>query len=580
MPSSIGVSTTNTNSAAVIPFTRVAGKANFDSEKYAGTWVVALKHECERVAVEVHILYTSAETGKHLNLTDIHNAITRVYHGHNVTSYPQYLALSQEKFNVDHDRLEVQGTAQIKITSKQDGNTFKIELFDGDNGVNVNQHVFFRGAETDNGRFYADVQRYAKAFSQKAMSDKFARLLTLWEYEHVGMITNLAHWYQLKSTGIIKSTLHGIEDIDAFALPVFLIDYWWGGAVRIVQQWHPATPDYDAPAYIDAIGMAALCVAVGPYTTVPDKRDTRNDQFDSWFDRGDCDKNAISGAALYTMLIKMTAADTKKISNLLARAIITQWKKTRGEAIILHLKTDTDTAHGKTAGKTGDPSAWAGHCTMMITEKGWTPGKPLCKSLFGEMTRATAPHVLSPALSHCTFEQAYSRLARSVNAPTFQSIAGQGEIKVLNTDIYPEVAQFLTSKACFIMCYKNSKFPSLRDIMTQEWAYAKMTLAPKGCKVPANMITRSTKNLSQIITRDHRADKLLDNMIKNKYRIINPKADSYTSQFTCKCGPVTYGFVRHDLDGTWHFPPENILLQDITAYDHCMHSTRVVGYDP
>lgn len=505
----------------------------------------------------------------------IHNTVTRVYDGHNVTRYPQYLAITKEVFNHNHDRLEVVGTAQVKVTRKNVDGCVNIELFDGDNGTDVGSSFNLIGAAVDD-TFYTAVKNYACTFAAAATSKTFAHRLSLWEYAHIKMITDLAHWFQTDSTGVIRSTVHGIEDIDTFALSVSLIDDWWSTSVKIVQTWHPDVNVSNRGLYLDAIGMAALCIATGPYTTVEDRRDTRNDQFDSFFDRGDCDKNAISGAALFTLMMKMTASDITHINSALAHDIIVHWQQTRGEAIILHLKTDTKTALGESGGAV-DPSSWYGHCTLMITEKDWAPNKPLTQSLFGEMTRATAPHIPRSFRKQCTFEQIYYKNYNKLNTGTAQQIAGQGEIKVLDPNIYPMVAQFLTSTACYIFKAqgKDKVFPSLKDIMTKDWPYVQLTQVPKSKTMPPNMVCKSIKDLAQIMKPRRNSSEYIEG-----FRLINPKSEGYVSQVECRYGPIAYGLVQRDTAGNWHAPPEHLTKQPTAiGCDHCQLSTRVVGYD-
>mgnify|MGYP006115255111 FL=1 len=186
---------------------------------------------------------------------------------------------------------------------------------------------------------------------------------------------NMIHWYMFAQCGTgIYSALHGQPSLGSFVGNVSTIVNWWNVAVEMACAFYLRDVPLEWSHFmLDAVGCGALALLVGPYTLVSDIFDSRNTKWASFFIQGDCDKDALTGGAIFTMLMNAMASvdDRAALERDLtgsAMAILVHWFKYRSKPIIMHVLAHPSTATGEAV----DPDSTdppKGHCVLGVLPK-------------------------------------------------------------------------------------------------------------------------------------------------------------------------------------------------------------------
>ena len=259
------------------------------------------------------------------------------------------------KYVPAHFRWESVGTAETLLEQRDFCTTstlctFKLQNnFDG--GICTNVGLAVVGIPIHDPTYADSIQHQATV--QHAAVTALAGKIVLSKIEQdLGVFTNYIHWskHDIAGTGL-TSTHHGQPSMGAYVGSSAIIAQWWNSAVDLSLKVHLTRvvgPNLQSAGFfLDTIGVAALALLTGPYTLATDTSDSRNNKFATYNTNGDCDKDALSGAAFYTLLQRSDETEVAAMLTDQARMIYVHWKAYRGKAIMAHVSANVAIAKGR-----------------------------------------------------------------------------------------------------------------------------------------------------------------------------------------------------------------------------------------
>lgn len=297
-------------------------------------------------------------------------------------------------WNSSNNQHECRGTVEVWRTPRQRSFQQTGTSGEPDNLVRTPQRLhlctYMDGSNTNltvdvTNLWPVDYDRVQKAQQQRRKAYTFVTSaevkmpLTAYMVNTLGCDLNngfsMIHWYMFAQCGTgIYSTMYGQPSLGSFVGTIDTIAEWWNVAVELSCVLHLRDSQAAWSWFmLDAVGCAALAVLVGPYTRVPDVFDSRNTKWATFNRNGDCDKDALTGGAVFTMLMRAmaSAADRAALQQKLnknAMAILDHWYKYRGEPVIMHVLAHPSTATGEAV----DPNCTdppMGHCVLGLLPK-------------------------------------------------------------------------------------------------------------------------------------------------------------------------------------------------------------------
>lgn len=414
-----------------------------------------------------------------------------------------YVKIAHLKFNASTKRLESKGTVEVNavVDGTLAGSVPKeFNLHHPVTGVLEGNTIDVVGLSPINDNVHAKtVQKNAKERFDALNLSEFTQALAMREFRTLGKTSNFIHWFLSDNCGsAIHRATYGQPAINSFlgSNPT-TIKLWWKSAVTFAELLFTNRSSVYSDAEMDALGISAITLLVGPYTIPEDKIDGRNTKFASFNENGDCDKDALTAAAIYTMLRFGTPRDFD-CGHVVANNILLHWKRTRGAAIMCHVQASAKTALGQEGNKTiqgltcGLPPPM-GHCIWGILPKlgvGTSDDEDVSckltiteielKHIFnaikqndvlhialGEATRPTTPNpnVIAKEADSENWKRIFCKNYSNLKYGTPNS-GGWGEIKLLDDTQYPHLMQIYTAGGC---CFADTtgtekQFPSVCSV--------------------------------------------------------------------------------------------------------------------
>jgi len=525
-----------------------------------------------------------------------------------------YMKVTYLTYNATHKRLEAQGSAELHV-SRSDASSVSVNLHDARTGIPTKRAIVLYGIKFVTEGHSELVQQNAQARYDALNSDAFTRSLATVEKAMMNTTSNFVHWYASDICGVaIHRADRGQPSINAFrGSDRCAVRKWWKAAVDLVVCMFCAKvrlTDFSNDE-LDAIGMAAIAVLVGPYTIPDDRVDSRNTKWATYNENGDCDKDALTAAAIYTMLRFPLDPKTNHLfaDCEVGNRILEHWKQTRGAAVMCHITATQETALGqandpKMQGLTCGPEM--GHCIWGVLPliRGVTdsvdvdepnlitaftemsnPETPKLRVLMGEATRPTTPHpnCIAKGPTPAEWEGQFKGFYPNLKYGT-PNEGGWGEIKLLDSTQYPQLMQVYTAAGC---CYptpkKGGRFPSVCEVF---WDNSKINMNPMSQLLNSamekiagepDMWTKGTK----IDPRNERQDigditlkPCLLATVDKEARLCNPRqhafqqeGSGYNANDVITIGAATFGVFKKNTEGG--FKPTNLTLVPFIGQDHC-----------
>ena len=530
-----------------------------------------------------------------------------------------YMKVTYLTYNATHKRLEAQGSAELHVSRSDNTSTVSVNLHDARTGIPKERTIVLYGIKFVTKGHSELVQKNAQARYAAVNSDAFTRSLATVEKAMMNTTSNFVHWYASDICGVaIHRADRGQPSINAFrGSDRCAVRKWWKAAVDLVVCMFCAKVRITkfSNDELDAIGMAAIAVLVGPYTIPDDRVDSRNTKWATYNENGDCDKDALTAAAIYTMLrFPLDPKTNRMFADCdVGNRILAHWEQTRGAAVMCHITATQETALGQAKdpemqGLTcGGPSTEMGHCiwgvlpliqhvtdsvdvdeTKLITAftEMSNPKTPKLRVLMGEATRPTTPHPNciakgpTPAEWETQFKEFYPNLKYGT-----PNEGGWGEIKLLDSTQYPQLMQVYTAAGC---CYptpkKGGRFPSVCEVF---WDNSKIKMKPMSQLLnsamgePAAGEPDMWNEGTKIEPRNERQDigditlkPCLLATVDKEARLCNPRqhafqqeGSGYNAGDVITIGAATFGVFKKNTEGG--FEPTNLTLDPFIGQDHC-----------
>ena len=390
------------------------------------------------------------------------------------------------EFNASTARLETKGSVEVDASVAQGNVLSDLKLHHPVTGEFTGVNVSVKGVEFKNEGHTLDVQKNAKRRAEIMNSGSFGRALAQREMRTLRVLSNFIHWYLSLMCGTaVHRVIEGQPFINAFLdSDPQTAGQWWDSAMSLAEKLFCKrnAKDYSKNE-LDSIGMSAITLLVGPYTIPQDAIDGRNTKWASYNENGDCDKDALTAAAIYTML-RFGRSIEEFCSNPLGKKILRWWKESRGAAIMCHVTASAETALGQTGSQDPTCGPEMGHCiwgvlpnmketcNLRMTEKDIASVFEKMKNdekpkfvLFGEATRPTTanPLIVAQGASSAEWKEQFE-----IKYPNLRygnpNMGGWGEIKLLDSTQYPHVMQIYTAGGCCFTKTIGTTFPKVCDV--------------------------------------------------------------------------------------------------------------------
>ena len=472
------------------------------------------------------------------------------------------------KYNAAEKRLNSVGTAEVLVTGLHEMMTQYITLHTVATGKVTDTRFKLHGVALDVSHATC-VREYAVRSCSMVNNTAFLDELAEWEMSNVGEVSNYMHWYTIDACATsVHNTADGQPCIDAYCGTEGTIARWWNEAIALASaiMLKPPVPSVDvtlSELELDALGVSALFMLVGPYTATVDAIDTRNTKWASYHGTGDCDKDALTGCALYTLIVGSTDSVKKMLSER-AKAVVEQWQKYRGQAIMAHVNITPQGPH-RLASVGASP---LGHSIMGILSKA-AAARPLETALqvdnnilFAEMTGLVTPHVKIAGKSPCEDDYPNIRFDGDERG-------GYGGMILFNAAQYPKIFQVYSSTECVnIELAEHAHRPSVSDTFSSNTAAHAMPplsqvlgVAKKegidAATAPSRVRRTDELQLIDIITPDTSTTFKVGADVSS-YRLCNPRGSTFTTltrdmsdpSTAIYCvGPSKFGVLKYDSDG-------------------------------
>lgn len=530
--------------------------------------------------------------------------------------------ISLLRFNSSTQRLETKGSAELDLYVNKAGSAIKEQLHHPDTGKYTGIEVTITNVlfcDPSHGKM---VQANAKRRSDILNASSFGTALGMKESRMLSKPSNFIHWYLSLMCGTaIHRTIEGQPFINAFlGSTESAVKQWWDSATTLAEKMFcqkKRSGEYSGNE-LDSIGMSAITLLVGPYTIPQDAIDGRNTKWASYNENGDCDKDALTAAAIYTML---RFGPNIVCRNKLGTKILNHWKDTRGAAVMCHVTASAETALGQAANADMQEPTCSikemGHCIWGVLPK---ISDELCKLritetelvdifeqmkttrdkyiLFGEATRPTTanPLIVAKGSSKEGWKAQFNSEFPNLKYGSPDE-GGWGEIKLLDSTQYPHLMQIYTADACCYTKTSQAKFPSVCDVFSGK----------EGVEIcPMSTLFRGESELAAYFDKDvwnngtrfdphkERQDikeitlkSMLVNDIDKDARLCNPRRKTfrtnYISEQVITVGAATFGVFKR-VGGDFVLPIlssqlQSQMIQDHTQFGKISHSLKTVAKD-
>jgi len=433
-----------------------------------------------------------------------------------------YAKVTYLAYNTKTNRLETNGSVELHAKHGKSASDVKLHLHHPTTGALMTGVTPVASGIVEIDQAHTDaVQQNAEQRYEIVNSPKFTNELAMNERRNAKRLSNFIHWF---ITGLCDTAIHiviyGQPSINAFlGSKKKTMHDWWRSATMLAEVLFvsPGSKKVYSDAELQSLGVSAIALLVGPYTIPPDAIDGRNTKWATYNENGDCDKDALTAAAIYTML--RCSADDFDCGHLLGNRIVSHWKQCWGAAVMMHVTATSETALGQDSAPEGHRQRITcgpemGHCIWGVLPQATggiinptMSGEDLAKAyknvqdtkdayiLLGEATRPTTanPFVVAQTADGAgMFRDHYPNL--KYGAP---GAGGWGEIKLLDETQYPHLMQMYTAGGCCFFKASGEGFPSvceaLRGNKSVELEDMTTLLPPEGLKTKDSVWKKGTK---------------------------------------------------------------------------------------